>query len=169
VNEAVVEKAMMMKSLCMLCLFVTGHPGPSQTGTNPDVRIIVVRDANGAPRGRFQTRAESYRPDIPLPIQVALGSKNAVRAKDGLIVNGFGFYAWDEGPVIHLRIFELVPAAGLENKYWWTGDTDARAVLQARELAAYKLKQGEKRVIDEMKALGVQPMQVSVESQVPRK
>ncbi len=158
----------MFKSLCILCLFLTGNSGPGQSGNNSDVRIIVVRDASGAPRGRFQTRSEPYRPNIPLPIQVALGAKNAVRAKDGLLVNGFGFYAWDEGPLIHLRIFELVPAAGLENKYLWTGDTDARAVLQAREFAAYKLKPGENRVIDEMKAIGVQPMHVSVESQVSR-
>lgn len=161
----------MTRGLVCLLLIVAAMPGQRQAAPSSDINVITVRDSSGTLKGFFQSRPDAYRPGLSLPLRVALGSNTSVRTKDGLVVNGFGFYGWDEGAaVVRLQVFELVPAPGVENKYWWTHENpDPRRVLQARDFAQYTLTRGETRAIDEMKALGIAPMQVGVGSTVPTK
>ena len=144
-------------------------PAKATTPQVPALHIVSVRDSHGELKGSFQTRPQPYRVGIQLPLQLALPNQKTLRSEDGLAVNGFGFYAWDESGVAHLRILLLVPKKGEENAYLWDKSNFDAGMLQAREFAYYKLSMDEMRPVEEMKRIGLEPMKVQLGSRTPSK
>jgi len=151
-------------ALCLVSGGVLYSQAPNQSNA---LRLVVVRDSRGVVQGAFQTRPQPYAATSHLPLGVALPKERDHHTEDGLVVNGFGFYAWDEGEDAHVRVFVLLPAPGEENRYLWTAG-NVEELLQRRPIADYKLKLGEKCDISEMKKLGISPMSLQLDSKLPK-
>jgi hypothetical protein len=92
---------------------------------------------------------------------VYLPSGQNVRTTDQLPVVGFQFIAWAEGDSTRVAVFTLVPRPGAP------ADVDLRYradLLEARPFADHRLKLGETTLLDEMRALGLQPIVLRSES-----
>ncbi len=121
---------------------------------------VVIRDAHGHGQGAFAPRKAEYEPALCCPFRMPLRPPGAVAA-DGKIISGFGYYAWPADGVVQVRVVELVPAPGAPNRFLdWTNEMD-RLLLQPRDFALLKLKMGQSRSVDEMKARGLDPVRVT--------
>ena len=125
---------------------------------------VVVSDATEM-RGAFQP--DDHPLDVPnttARLMVRLMQKD-VRLADGKIVSGFGFEGWTEGEGVRLVVSALLPRDG-SNRYVET-PRGRRPSFRKEEFARFVLKPGDKRSIDEMKALGIDPMVVRLDTKSP--
>jgi hypothetical protein len=125
---------------------------------------VVVSDGTGE-RGGFQP--DDHPLDVPnttARLRVALMQKD-VRLADGQIITGFSFDGWTEGEHVRIVVSALVPADGT-NRYVEV-KRGMRPSFRKREFARFALAPGEKRNIDEMKALGIEPMVVRLDTKSP--
>ena len=76
-------------------------------------------------------------------------------------MSGIAFYGWTEGSSVRVVVLARVPADGAANRFYPSGDS---ASLKLEEFAVYTLKPGESRLIDELKASGMEPMSIRVET-----
>jgi hypothetical protein len=86
---------------------------------------------------------------------------------DGVILTGFGYYAWREGTKTHVRVLLLVPAPGAPNRFLWTKDAD-RALLRPKDFHEFTISMGKTEVVTQMKALGLNPVRISLEQKIPK-
>ena len=164
------SRFIMLTAIAAIAVIGQSSKAPSSNSTAQPattLHIISVRNAKGELKGSLQTRPQPYRAGIQMSLQLALPNQKTLRTEDGLAVNGFGFYAWDESGVTHLRILLLVPKKGVANVYLWDKPDFDAAMLQATEFAYYKLSMDETRRVDEMKRIGLEPMQVHLGSTMP--
>lgn len=123
--------------------------------------MVVVADATGQgraqsePRAAKPTGASASRPEI-----MVFFLKHDVRDAQGRVVTGLGFVTWMEGAGAHVSVFTMVPKPGAPNTFL-AGSPEQTASLQPVALVDFTLKVGGSRSLDEMKALGVDPMVVS--------
>ena len=125
---------------------------------------VVVSDGTGA-RGGFQP--DDHPLDVPnttARLIVALMQKD-VRLADGKIITGFGFEGWTEGEGVQVVVSAMLPSDG-SNRYVEV-PRGTRPSFRKQEFARLVLKPGENRNIDEMKALGIEPMVVRLDSKAP--
>jgi hypothetical protein len=88
-----------------------------------------------------------------------------VRLADGQIVTGFGFDGWTEGEGVRVVVTALLPADGT-NRYLEM-KPGMRPTFRQQEFAKFTLSPGEKRRVEEMKALGIDPMVVRLDTKLP--
>jgi hypothetical protein len=139
--------------------------GSAWAGEHQGKGLYVVVSDGTEVRGAFQPD------DHPLDVAnttarllVRLMQKD-VRLADGKIVNGFGFEGWTEGEGVRVVVSVLLPSDG-SNRYVevprGTGPS-----FRKQEFSRLLLKPDEKRSVDEMKALGIEPMIVRLDTKSP--
>ena len=89
-----------------------------------------------------------------------------VRLKDGQIVTGFGFDGWTEGEGVRVVVTALLPTDGT-NRYVEIKRGMPPPSFRKQEFARLTLAPGEKRSVDEMKALGLEPMLLQLGTKSP--
>jgi len=128
-----------------------------------EIAVVKVYDTGGEPSVGFQVRSAPYQDGMAVSAAVPLRKERGVAGKDGIVISAFGFYAWEERDVIHVRIFALVPQSGAPNQYLWGADS-TRGQLVPRLFASHTMpKKPHRKVIHEMKSLGVTPMELELE------
>jgi hypothetical protein len=106
-------------------------------------------------------RDEPYVAGQQPPIQVYLIGAEAereVRDRDGEVVTGFGFYAWQQqgNPAVDVHVFLLVPAEGQPNRFMGGPEAGSvRSRLRPKDFITFTMKTGETRELEEMKQLGL--------------
>lgn len=137
----------------------SGLASPGQQGL-----VVVIADESGR-RGSFQPADHALDvPNTTVRVVVALMRKD-VRLADGRIVTGFGFEGWTEGEGVQVVVSAMLPSDG-SNRYVEV-PRGTRPSFRKQEFARLLLKPGEKRPIAEMKALGIEPMVVQLETKSP--
>jgi hypothetical protein len=138
----------------------SGEPGAAQEKG----LFVVVLDAGGM-RGAFQPDAQP-RDVINTTARVGVTlQQRDVRLKDGQIITGFGFDGWIEGEGVRVLVSALLPADGT-NRYL-EGKPGMRPSFRKQEFARLTLSPGEKRSVEEMKALGIEPMVLRLDTKSP--
>jgi hypothetical protein len=126
--------------------------------------FVVIADESGM-RGGFQPADHVLDlPNTTARVVVFLVRKD-VRLADGKIVTGFGFEGWTEGEGVRVVVSAMLPSDG-SNRYVEV-PRGTRPSFRKQEFARLLLKPGEKRPIDEMKALGIDPMVLQLETKSP--
>jgi hypothetical protein len=126
--------------------------------------FVVISDETGR-RGGFQPMDHAVDVSSTVArVAVALMRKD-VRLADGKIVTGFGFDGWTQGDGVQVVVSSLLPADGT-NRYVEVA-RGTRPSFRKQEFARLVLKPGEKRAIDEMKALGIEPMVLQLDTKPP--
>ena len=139
--------------------------GVGELGADQEKGLFVVVSDAGGMRGGFQPDAQPR--DVASTIArvgVMLQQKD-VRLADGQIVTGFGFDGWTEGEGVRVVVTALLPADGT-NRYLET-KPGMRPTFRKQEFAKFTLSPGEKRRVEEMKALGIDPMVVRLDTKSP--
>jgi hypothetical protein len=132
-------------------------PTPQEQGARG---WVIVRDEEGKIQGTFEPRLNPYTPSGCCPFRMPVRQQE-IRTSDGAIVSALGFYGWIKGKGVQVQVVLMVPGPGAPNRYLWTID---RELLQPRELVAFPLEKiGQRRPVDEMKALGLKPFEISLE------
>ena len=90
-----------------------------------------------------------------------------VKDAKGRIVTGLGFRTWMSGKDARVAVYALVPRAGAPNRYL-AKSREELDDLEPVPFAEFNLAVGSSRKLDEMKALGMEPMLVTC-ARVPRK
>jgi hypothetical protein len=122
--------------------------------------LVVVADASGQDRAQSEPRAgkptgvAASRPEI-----MVFFLQQDVRDAKGRVVTGLGFVTWMEADDAHVAVFTMVPKPGAPNTF--LGTREQMASLQPLALVDFVLKLGGSRSLDELKALGVDPMVVT--------
>jgi hypothetical protein len=128
--------------------------------------FVVVADGSGQ-RGGFQP--DSQPRDVANTIarvSVFLPQKD-VRLPDGQIVTGFRIDGWTEGDGVRIVVSALVPADGTNRYVEVQRGMHPASLFGKREFNRFALAPGENRTIDEMKALGIEPLVVRLDSRTP--
>ena len=99
-------------------------------------------------------------------VSVVLPRKD-VRLPDGQIITGFSFDGWTEGDGVRIVVSALVPADGTNRYVEVQRGMPPASLFRKREFNRFALVPGENRNIDEMKALGIEPMVVRLDSKPP--
>ena len=120
----------------------------------PDQETWIVVQADGKERAAFLPAAQPYTEGGPA-VSVYLMDRKDVRTKDGLVVTGFEFIGWKEASTNRVVVFTLVPREGAPNTYMPNGDEKN---LRRQDFATYTVGAEELRRVEEMKALGIEPM-----------
>ena len=137
----------------------SGLASPGQQGL-----VVVIADESGR-RGSFQPADHALDvANTTVRVVVALMRKD-VQLADGRIVTGFGFEGWTEGEGVQVVVSAMLPSDG-SNRYVEV-PRGTRPSFRKQEFARLLLKPGEKRPIAEMKALGIEPMVVQLETKAP--
>ena len=143
-------------TVLLLSVSTAAEP-PLQT---PPRLVIEITDVKGRMRGGFaplDTPATSPE-TASIRFMTAVGDQQP-RAADGAIVVGIGFTGWTEGSSTRVVVLLLLAANN--------GDTSSRIesipFLPRRELTRFTLAAGETRHLEEMNALGVEPLIVRAE------
>ena len=89
------------------------------------------------------------------------------RDSKGRIVTGLGFRAWMSGKEARVAVYALVPRDGVPNRYLAT-TREGLDDLEPVPFAEFGIAVGASRKLDEMKALGMEPMLVSC-AKVPKR
>lgn len=126
----------------------------SVSSTWAQERTWVTIDAAGKERGAFVPRDMPYTQGGP-SVGVYLFDRQNVRTPDGQALTGFEFIGWTEGAATRVQVFALVPRDGVPNTYMPEGDPRN---LVRRDFASYPLAPGQSQSIEEMRALGIEPM-----------
>ncbi len=149
-----------MKRLMVLVVLVLSGSITTETRLQTPPRpVIVISDAAGRERLGLAPQ-ESPIPDpesVPTRVMTEVDQERA-RMPDGTVVVGVGFAAWQENPGYRVVALALVPA-----RPGSTGRIPLNFDLARKQIATFKLALGESRVLDEMKALGVEPLTVRAE------
>jgi len=90
-----------------------------------------------------------------------------VKDSKGRIVTGLGFRTWISGKDARVAVYALVPRAGAPNRYLAT-TREGLEDLEPVPFAEFNVAVGSSRKLDEMKALGMDPMLVTC-ARVPKK
>ena len=90
-----------------------------------------------------------------------------VRDSKGRVVTGLGFRTWMSGKDARVAVYALVPRASAQNRYLAATREDLED-LEPIPFAEFSIAVGASRTLDEMKALGIEPMIVTC-SRVPKK
>lgn len=151
-------------SALMTALMLTwaGATGFGQVAAQPFVSIMV----EGKFSAGFQAEANPI-PDVlmsPSRVMIRVVRKDA-RLPDGQIVNGFGFNGWQEGNAAFVVMSALVPADGT-NRYV-ERQPGVRPEFSKREFVRFTVPLGQSRVVEEMKALGLEPFAVRADATKP--
>ena len=118
-------------------------------------QFVVVSDASGM-RGGFQPDAQPRDVTKTIARVGVMLLQRDVRLADGQIVTGFGFDGWAEGEGVRVVVTALLPADGT-NRYLEM-KPGMRPSFRKQEFARLTLSPGEKRPVEEMKALGIEPL-----------
>jgi hypothetical protein len=130
----------------------------------PPLAMIVVADSAGQERAAFQPATE--RPANPeastLRVAVSQGRQDA-RMPDGMSIAAIGFIGWSEGSGFRVVALALLQQGG------------AREVVQSlqifnlprRQFVSFTLSLGQSRVLEELKAFGLEPLVVRAELRAP--
>lgn len=84
-----------------------------------------------------------------------------VKDSKGRIITGLGFRSWAQGKEAHVEVFTLVPRAGAPNQYMATSGRGNLDYLEPVPFAQFTIAVGATRNLDEMKALGLEPLVVT--------
>jgi hypothetical protein len=123
--------------------------------------MILVKDSSGTTLGLVQPA-----PKPPLdPLASKFGftqilSKKDVKDKNGRIITGFAFTGWMEESNVRISIYALLPLESAGNVYVEEGQL---AMLRRSEFVTFVLSVGASRVVDEMKALGIDPVRIQLD------
>jgi len=118
------------------------------------VAMIAVED------GKFCKAAFGPRDTPPKPPQTIVSctvSRKDIRDRDGQIVSAVGFYGWTDGAKTRVQVYLLVPAPGAPNR-WLKENGDDPKQLRPKAFAIYEISRGQSKRIEEMKALGLDPI-----------
>ena len=126
--------------------------------------FVVVSDASGM-RGGFQPDGQARDVANTIARFGVILPQRDVRLKDGEIVTGFGFNGWSEGEGVRVVVTALLPTDGT-NRYV-ERKPGTPPSFRKQEFARFTLSPGEKRSVDEMKALGIEPMLVQLDTKSP--
>jgi hypothetical protein len=120
---------------------------------SPQEETWVVVQAGGKERAAFVPAVKPYTEGGPA-VSVYLEKRN-IRTKEGLVVTGFEFIGWKEASTNRVLVFALVPREDAPNAYMPDGDEKN---LRPQDFATLTVKDGQSLPIEEMKALGIEPM-----------
>lgn len=156
----------MMKRLTLLpVLLLLASTVAEPRFQTPPRLVIEITDVKGRMRGGFapfETPPASLE-TASIPFISGFGDQQP-RTTDGMVVVGLGFTGWTEGSATRVVVFLLLSA----NKDEAASRTAASPGSPRRELARFTVAPGEARHLDELKALGVEPLIVRAElRQVP--
>ena len=126
--------------------------------------FVIVSDGTTV-RGSFQPDGQPRDVANTIARLSVAAPRKDVRLKDGQIVTGFGFDGWTEGDRVRIVVTALLPADGT-NRYVET-KPGMRPSFRKQELAKLTLSPGEKRAVEEMKTLGIEPLIVQLETKSP--
>lgn len=146
-----------------ICALALGQP--AQLKPNRPTEIVIIRDGRSKLQGFFAPRNDPYEASVCCPFKMPAPDPGNVRDEDGLIVSGFGYYSWKQDGAIHVRVLALVPRPGAPNRFLWTTPGD----LRPRDFVTFKLSMGQTHLVAEMKRLGLEPIRVSLEREMPQK
>jgi hypothetical protein len=150
----------MNRTAALAAVVLASAPIAGPRAQAPPVAMIVVADSAGQERAAFRPATE--RPANPeaatLRIAVSAGRQDA-RTPDGMSIAAIGFTGWSEGSG-----FRVVALALLQQ-------SSAREVVQSlqifnlprRQLVSFTLSLGQSRVLEELKAFGLEPLVVRAE------
>jgi hypothetical protein len=150
----------------MLLLMAQGTSGPADT-------MVQVRVAR--PDGQDgSSMAVRQKPPASKPLTyrdttaaVFFTWNHNVKDAKGRIVTGLSFQSWMSGKDARVAVYALVPRAGAPNRFLAT-TREGLDDLEPVPFAEFNLAVGASRKLDEMKALGMEPMLVTC-ARVPRK
>jgi hypothetical protein len=95
-------------------------------------------------------------------------SRKDVRAKDGRIISAFRFTGWQQGAIVTVIVAARVPPDGAPNVYVEPElAMTQKRLLRSVEFTRLTLRVGQSRPIDEMRALGLEPLFVRAEPRTP--
>jgi hypothetical protein len=157
----------MQRLAIVVLLCALGAHGIAQTKPVPPFGVVVIRDASGKLQGAFGPRDMAYQPSACCPFKMPVPGFDGVRMDDGVVLTAFGYYGWREGAKTHVRVLQLVPGPGAPNKFLWTKNED-RALLQPKDFHQFTISIGQTEVVTQMKALGLEPVRISLEREFPK-
>lgn len=112
-------------------------------------------------------KPEPYKPGSDPTVYFNLDGVKTVRNKTDQIISGFGFYGWSEGAVSQVAVIARLPPEGAENKFYpWSELKGRKPRLEV--FATYKLTDGETRIMEELRALGLQEVVLRAEANQPK-
>jgi len=109
----------------------------------------------------FAARTEPYRVGMKPRVGEDFTADRGAKDRQGRIISGIAFYGWAEGPTVHVVLLVRVPVEGAANRFYSSSE-DANTRLE--QLGTYTLKSGESLKLDDMKAVGLDPMSLRIES-----
>ena len=122
---------------------------------------VTIQTADGRDVMGFAARSEPYRQGMRPRVGEDFTGDLGVRDRQGRVVSGIAFYGWTESSSVRVVVLTRVPADGAANRFYSRGDSSN---LKLEEFAVYTLKAGESRRIEELKAAGMEPMSIRVDS-----
>ena len=130
----------------------------AQTSPQTAVTRVYFTTSDGQGGVIAGTRPHLYTPDILPNVFVPVRSTNA-RTSDGLVISGFSIYCWSDGDGVRVVLLAAVPPEGKESRFYEVTRGDSfPSMFQFSEIGRYTMVHGDKRHLDEMKAVGVEPM-----------
>lgn len=145
-----------------LTLTFAGGSGLGQVAARPFVSVME----DGKLRAGFQPGLSPIADVLASPSRIEITvMRKDVRLTDGQIVTGFGFNGWQEGNAVRVVVSALIPADG-SNRYVEVAK-GVRPAFRKREFARFAVTVGESHAVEEMKALGLEPIVVRVDPTKP--
>jgi hypothetical protein len=163
------EGTMLRLLVCVGLTFMVWTTGAqslvARQATGPFVSVIRAdgrRVGSFVPAGRPLPNLESGGPRVS-----AFLMRNDIKSAEGLVISAFSATGWMRGELVEVVVASLVPREGMPNVYVEPGP-DYREQLRPIEFVRFTLKNGESRVLSEMKRLGMEPMTVRLDATRPQ-
>jgi hypothetical protein len=122
---------------------------------------VRVHTPDGRDVMGFAAQSEAYRAGMKPRVFEDFTSDRGAKDRQGRVISGIAFYGWAEGPTVHVVLLVRVPIEGATNRFYSSSE-DANTRLE--RLGTYALKSGESLKLDDMKAVGMDPMSLRIES-----
>lgn len=132
-----------------------------------DTVFATILQPDGRLGGVFEVSTVPYATGVQPAVRFFVGEENVGRDADGQAVSGVAFYAWAVGPLVRIVVFALVPAEGFPNRYLARPGDDPAKMLSATELGRLSMTRGGKVTVEAMKALGLEPLRISIVTEPP--
>jgi hypothetical protein len=141
-----------------ISLLAATEPGVTVFGQQAAPWLTVLRE--GKPVGRLQAAGQPYKnKETDGPVFLIGMTKPDIRI-DSQFVSGLAFIAWREAANVRVTVFALVPREGTPNVYQ---DSARSEDLRRKELLAFALPVGGKRVLKELDSRGIVGMSVAID------
>jgi hypothetical protein len=147
-------------------IILSGSQALAGRQQSPPGPYVSVLDEKGVLRVSFTPNANPIADVLTAQPRTAVAlPRKDVRLADGQIVTGFGFDGWHEGSSVRVVVSALVPADG-SNRFVEV-PRGVRPIFKKLEFASFTVAVGETRAVEEMNAMGIEPMIVRVDATRP--